>query len=1771
MGIWRQRIEGTWLKSSSGKNFRIMNLKGGSTMDDTISVVSLKHNYIDFAFSNNTANYGEKILQSKMGGIMYDGIGLNEKYGTDVYSYIIDYYFGPAITSTKNFIATKNYQFKTHVINFAYADNRAELNSILRINTEDSGVVQPNTKLYNSELNCFKGSLGINPSWEDAYFFDPPYYSNFEVSPKNSLTPTTVILYYYSTPKEDTESKFFSYTNKLKKSSARKPGTDPSFYKIGTQSVYQATYGISGAEINETGWKIQGYSQFSYDNDPGVGDYVNIGAGVTNSYSGPVTNKKLQSKRPLKYCVFGKGWYYDDMTNEYTWYHCIYDDIKLNINNNPVGGDMGFQESSEGYIENNYIAKYIPFQKFNLSFLYENIRADSGIKVYLSPTLPSPKPFESSIYNGAPGLCYPTTYYVQGSPAYVEFITNGGKLSLVVSSSQTNKNSLGVVEFLPVRGGLTFSFAEKTNIYAPIFDGVTGAFLENKSSTSLMDPPESAISNNIFVDDISTNLRELRVNITLRHTYVGDLVINLRAPNGKVINLKAQGSGESFNDLRKITFTTRPEYVKMKGLNWWPSGNNRGYIYDPIGIPSYSGSTIISGASSSYPLRSPWLPYGGNIVPSYNFNWSQIRIIEGLTFQMDKSTGQGSSLLLSKGTIFSNVIDTSLTTESIDFRSNVNDLKYLLNDDGSFNGTYSLYIKDYSGGDSGLLEDWNIEFLYKTIYTPILSLTQSDPGNAINQGAPKQQYLFGLEGNQYVFIVGDKSKVKEDPYAVRKFLSGATSSVVDLKPTLKNLKIDGGFHSGNNELYSVNDRVYGDSDAISQTQIQQPAINTQIKTTASPTFSDSGSGGANTFELNNPIENIAYSTYIGTGNLNDSSTLSLKGVSAKIGNGKFMSGIWENGAWNSGWRKDENLQEFYDIDQFFSYNRDKTWRFSIFGSKLSASKFSIGDKVSIGNIVAINVNEERKLIKSYFTIVAKTIDSVSVEFDSDFPIRRIQIDSASHRIYMTKNVWLSGAFLNGYFTGVWNNGLFKGFPYITEMFNTHWIDGNFEGGHFYSRKKSIKFANTYLAMYSTMKVGIIFDDPHMLVKDDVVSISSTFSTFGYTKVLSVVDDYKVIVDFDWNLSKDPNTYGSAITGTIDTNISTGLIQNFNFEANNVSSITSLQSMDSTRVFMYDSWIDVTFDNGSAVNIGKPQSTIDNSISAYSYSENNLYGYPTYDVLSSEVNFRDSFSDKVRNYRLGSKYKIYNDYIGDAGSFDEHFDITGWATKTAFYRVNTPPYFRRKPVGDQLPTSKSFLDQGWVINVDSATGSAISFERTTEALNAEDVGAGKEMKVDSIGKGGVINIQPAYGVPNRTNTTIDKLRYTIVKFDLLKVAAPDFIFEDSATKYTESSKYQPLIHFNNLNYATRKIYKQGVGFSDKILDSTYLPIYKNINHVETANMTKIEYFYNKRNLSMSFRGSGLNGHNISQFIVDNMNLYEVDMIPFFQYFNNGNINKSVSIPYQAVAPLVEYVENDYSLVDNSIYGLDSFYIFQPTNESFILGESAVAAATLAAELAAAMAEAELLDPAVRALVESSTFGATVLVPLSYPSCLVENTSIEMADGSFKMVQDIIAGDSLRSITADGMPVEPNQWFSWSDDNLTFEACVSNVGSNNSFEVEKTIKINDVLETSPSHNNVIKRNGRWIIRKTEDLEIGDILLDSLSNEIKIDSIDMIDAVTKVYNIMLVGSKLYFANGILTHNKADSLSGFYSVPPEQLTLFPITSPRFGGGNYSGDGDFF
>lgn len=244
-------------------------------------------------------------------------------------------------------------------------------------------------------------------------------------------------------------------------------------------------------------------------------------------------------------------------------------------------------------------------------------------------------------------------------------------------------------------------------------------------------------------------------------------------------------------------------------------------------------------------------------------------------------------------------------------------------------------------------------------------------------------------------------------------------------------------------------------------------------------------------------------------------------ISISFGNGIFKSGrfssVWENGVWNQGLRFDKEMVYFTNLklfggtgkplgfggvvansgsnDQAFFNNTvgNQTYTESVVsysknvwiitlqmsqgtitsestngtfetnqGSLLPSSKFSIGDRVAVGNLAMVDSNLQRKLIRDAFTVVA--IDdierTVSLQLTLNFPIFAIKRDSDNHMIYVTKNIWLNGAFLNGFYRGVWNNGLFKGGIFITKMVDSQWIDGTFDGGWFRGLTSSMISTNS---------------------------------------------------------------------------------------------------------------------------------------------------------------------------------------------------------------------------------------------------------------------------------------------------------------------------------------------------------------------------------------------------------------------------------------------------------------------------------------------------------------------------------------------------------------------------------------------------------------------------------------------------------------------------------------------------------------------------------------
>lgn len=728
--------------------------------------------------------------------------------------------------------------------------------------------------------------------------------------------------------------------------------------------------------------------------------------------------------------------------------------------------------------------------------------------------------------------------------------------------------------------------------------------------------------------------------------------------------------------------------------------------------------------------------------------------------------------------------------------------------------------------------------------------------------------FYRLTGNRYLSFVANYSN---------------TNQTYQLE--VSNIKVQGGYsQTDNNERFLfTNTNQYSEPTTLAiiggATDSSYSTITTTLQTqhfTNSNYFGATGNPGF-------------FSTIYGT-------VTNLSQQVSKIGNGTFRSGIWENGVWNSGWRVDENVWEMNDVVAAFPLRtKNNRWRIQISGPTSSIANFEVADRVSISNIVSINLNDSRKLLRNSYTIVEKDDNNLIVEIDNIFPIRRIEKDSPNHKIRITKNVWLNGGFFNGYFEGIWNNGLFKGYPFITEMYNTHWIDGTFDGGYFNSFYPSYRFTDT---LWTNGNVGLSFSQPHGFIIGDAIEIDKDDKTINPSydttaKVISVIDDFYVVTDIPWGSNSVLES------GVVKRATATGLIQNFNFFDNNVAPKTSKQSTEKKDIWRFNSWIDVNFSTHSSTNINRqrifyndlPSDVNDffgnNKYGLGEFGALNLYGYITNDILSSDSSFRDIDSFSKRKYSLGAKYEIYQDFLGDISEFNEPFGS-----------------------GGQFGGSSNFFNNGWTYSFSGTYSSipipvAFTFSRTSDGTLLFEF-------ANEASQGVVLDNQ---------NISIEKNRYSIIEFDLIRQESEllNLVGRSPVKLFNE-----PLFIGSNGNF-------EG--------PTAAFPIPNNVNYLQTPDVRKREFFYNRPSLDLGILSYGLFLSSFDGSIVelDNIKFYEVDAIPFFQYTTDEYVNISVQVPYQGLAPFIDYENANFSYVENITISFDSITI-NATNNTVVQAQT-----------------------------------------------------------------------------------------------------------------------------------------------------------------------------------------------------------------------------------------
>jgi hypothetical protein len=157
-----------------------------------------------------------------------------------------------------------------------------------------------------------------------------------------------------------------------------------------------------------------------------------------------------------------------------------------------------------------------------------------------------------------------------------------------------------------------------------------------------------------------------------------------------------------------------------------------------------------------------------------------------------------------------------------------------------------------------------------------------------------------------------------------------------------------------------------------------------------------------------------------------------------------------------------------------------------------------------------------------------------------------------------------------------------------------------------------------------------------------------------------------------------------------------------------------------------------------------------------------------------------------------------------------------------------------------------------------------------------------------------------------------------------------------------------------------------------------------------------------------------------------------------------------------------------------------------------------------------------------------------------ACFLPGTMIRMSDGSEKDIEDINVGDKVLSVVIPDLPDEDlgyNVWktFTSTDDMTNLEVSSARVEHIFYDYMDGYYNINDgLIKVTAEHDFWIYTGEKWKWSNSKQLSVGDKLLDYEGNLTEITSIENIVEEVEVVNFDVEPLDIYFAGGLLVHNK-------------------------------------
>ena len=151
------------------------------------------------------------------------------------------------------------------------------------------------------------------------------------------------------------------------------------------------------------------------------------------------------------------------------------------------------------------------------------------------------------------------------------------------------------------------------------------------------------------------------------------------------------------------------------------------------------------------------------------------------------------------------------------------------------------------------------------------------------------------------------------------------------------------------------------------------------------------------------------------------------------------------------------------------------------------------------------------------------------------------------------------------------------------------------------------------------------------------------------------------------------------------------------------------------------------------------------------------------------------------------------------------------------------------------------------------------------------------------------------------------------------------------------------------------------------------------------------------------------------------------------------------------------------------------------------------------------------------------------------CFLEGTKITLSDKTQKNIEEIKTNDFLLSYkfkNLDNYKQDLEYLMNWYSKDLQGEISRTQVSQLWENETDQYYIINDKLKITPEHLLFIRKNGKYEWYPAKNIKKGYYLLTSENRFEKIESLELVDERTKVYNLKLDGIMNYYADNYLVH---------------------------------------